>query len=73
MVEIDRDVPRRLESVRIRLAISPRDYSLDLLVYTPEMIAKQRGVHTSFLSEIEETGRLMYERIPVCKEETGSS
>ena len=73
MVEIDRDVPRRQESVRIRIAISPRDYSLDLLVYTPAMIAKQRGVYSSFLSEIEETGRVMYERAPGREPRAGGS
>lgn len=62
MIEVDREVHPREEAIRIRQLLWPRDYSLDLKVYSPSMIAKHRGVQTSFLSEIERTGRVLYER-----------
>ena len=62
MIELDREAHPREEARHIRAALGPRAHHLDLHVYTPSKIAKQRGVNTSFLSEIEETGRIVYER-----------
>ena len=47
-------------SVRIRQAV-PRDFSLDLLVRTPSDVAKRLKQGDSFIQEVMERGRIMYE------------
>ena len=65
MIEFDREAHPREEARHIRAALGPRAHRLDRYVYTPSKIAKRRGVPASFLSEIEETGRIVYERADV--------
>lgn len=62
MIEVDRELDPRDESIRIHQLLWPRDYALDVKVYTPSMIAERRGSRTSFLAEIEGTGKVLYER-----------
>lgn len=48
-------VERALELVNTRMAIEP-------LVYTPAEVEQMRARRSSFLAEIESTGRVLYER-----------
>ncbi|RJO68020.1 MAG: nucleotidyltransferase domain-containing protein [Myxococcales bacterium] len=49
-----------------RLAISKlfgiREWAMDIIVYTPEEVEGLKGVKSSFLSVIEQEGRVLYEQ-----------
>ena len=61
MVELDREADRLSVRHAISAALTPRDFGLDVLVYTPSFMAERRGDPTALLAEIEETGVVMYE------------
>lgn len=46
----------------VSLALTPRQYSLDVVVYTPAEVEQLRGRVGSLLSVVEEEGRVLYER-----------
>jgi predicted nucleotidyltransferase len=52
---VDRDV-------EVNLSLSPRDYSLDVLVYTPAEVGARRGIPGSLVDLVEAEGRVLYER-----------
>ena len=59
-MESDKRPPkRRLEISRI---FGIRPWAMDIIVYTPQEVESLKGVKNSFLSIIENEGRLLYER-----------
>jgi len=52
---VDRDV-------EVSLSLSPRDYSLDVLVYTPDEVEARRGIPGSLVDLVEAEGQVLYER-----------
>ncbi|MBM4046532.1 MAG: nucleotidyltransferase domain-containing protein [Planctomycetes bacterium] len=55
----DRPIQRRL---RIRELFWPQWWGMDLLVLTPQEVARQRHSHASLVPVIEKEGKLLYER-----------
>ena len=49
-------------AVAISSVFGLRPWSLDVVVYTPEEVAKLRNVNGTLLAAIEAEGRLLYER-----------
>ncbi|NSW55793.1 MAG: nucleotidyltransferase domain-containing protein [Armatimonadetes bacterium] len=62
LVEMDSDKPPPERSVEVNLALMPRDYALDVLVYTPAEVRLLRRRAGSFLRQIEAEGRVLYDR-----------
>lgn len=61
-VELGDDGADRRSAVRqVYRALRDREFALDVIVYTPAMVAERRGDTTTFLSEIEDTGVVLYE------------
>jgi predicted nucleotidyltransferase len=49
------------QAVRILLAV-PHPFSLDLIVRTPETLQRRLALGDSFLQEVVDTGRVLYEK-----------
>ena len=52
--------PERAAAIAALFPLHP--WSLDVVVYTPEEVARLRGVHGTLLATIEAEGKLVYER-----------
>jgi predicted nucleotidyltransferase len=48
--------------IDISMALMPRQYHLDILAYTPEVLEQKVGEQGSFVREILDTAELLYER-----------
>jgi predicted nucleotidyltransferase len=49
-------------AIEISSAFGLRPWSLDIVVYTPEEVARLRGINGTLLSLIEGEGKVLYER-----------
>jgi len=49
-------------AIEISSAFGLRHWSLDIVVYTPEEVARLRGINGTLLSLIEGEGKVLYER-----------
>lgn len=52
----------RKEAIRIDEATSKRNFPLDILVYTPEYVAKRSALGDFFIEDILSKGKLLYEQ-----------
>lgn len=52
----------RKEAIKIDEATSQRNFPLDILVYTPEYVAKRSVLGDFFIEDILNKGKLLYER-----------
>lgn len=62
-VEMESELPPPRRSTAIAELFADRTWPLDVLVYTPAEAKLARGKRTSFLTEIEAQGRVLYERL----------
>ncbi|MDO8548620.1 MAG: nucleotidyltransferase domain-containing protein [Ignavibacteria bacterium] len=56
------NVPKYKLLVKIYKSFKIRDFSLDILMFTPEEIEEWRSVSSSFIHHVLKTGKLVYER-----------
>jgi predicted nucleotidyltransferase len=56
------DLPRHRRAAVLRLLFDPYPCSMDILVYTPEEVARWRGATNHIVSEALRTGMVVYER-----------
>ncbi len=61
-VEMESDLRPSERAARVGRVFGLRDWSLDLVVYTPEEVKKHRDVHGALMSIIEREGRVLYDR-----------
>jgi predicted nucleotidyltransferase len=61
------------QSVRIRMALDPPPFPLDLIVRTPAKLRRRLAIGDTFLGEIVEGGKVLYEKgnAGVCQESRG--
>jgi predicted nucleotidyltransferase len=62
MVIKDTDVPRPQRTFQVRKMLYGAMIPIDLIVYTPEEIAEDIDNKFSFVSEVLNTGKILYER-----------
>lgn len=62
MVEMESPLKRGPRTVEILKAFGVRSWAMDLVVYTPQEIARLRNTPGTLLSVIEAEGRTLYER-----------
>ncbi len=62
MVEMESDLPAGRRAAQVYGLFHPRRWPMDIVVYTPAEAAQQRTQRYSLLSEIERTGKVLYER-----------
>lgn len=69
MVEMDTDLPPLDRSGAIYSLFRPGHWPMDVIAYTPAEVRRQREVFASFVAEIEETGRVLYDsgRVPIIR------
>lgn len=56
------DLPRPQRTVQVRKMLSGLMIPIDLIVYTPEEIQKSKDNRFSFVYEVLNTGKILYER-----------
>jgi HEPN domain-containing protein len=61
-VELDSTLRPAERRRLIRSAFRPRTWAMDVFVYTPQEVARFRGVNGTLMSIIDEEGRILYER-----------
>jgi predicted nucleotidyltransferase len=61
-VEMDTNVPPPERAAQVSSVFGLRPWSLDLVVYTPEEVARLRGINGTLLSVVEAEGQILYER-----------
>ena len=61
-IEMETDARPPDRAVEVSSAFGLRPWSMDVVVYTPEEVARLRGIHGTLLSLIEAEGKLLYER-----------
>ena len=61
-VEMETSKPPPERAIEISSLFGLRAWSLDVVVYTSEEVAKLRGVHGTLLAAVEAEGKLLYER-----------
>jgi predicted nucleotidyltransferase len=59
-METPRALPERATAIRMVFGLHP--WPMDLIVYTPEEVARLRGRTGTFLATIESEGKVLYER-----------
>jgi predicted nucleotidyltransferase len=59
-METDRTPPER--AIEVSALFGLRPWSLDVVVYTPEEVARLRGVRGTLLAVVESEGEVLYER-----------
>ena len=59
-MESDKRPPER--DIEVDKVFGLRDWPMDLFVYTPEEVARSRGVVGTFVSIVEAEGKVLYER-----------
>lgn len=62
MVVMKTDLPSYQRSSPIRLLFRPSPCPMDILVFTPEEVAKWNGVVNHIVTEAFATGKVMYDR-----------
>ncbi|MBI2120246.1 MAG: nucleotidyltransferase domain-containing protein [Parcubacteria group bacterium] len=63
--DIDLLVVKQAEDIKtvrrdISISLFPRDFSMDLIVYTPEQIEKRKKINDLFIKEIFTKGQILY-------------
>jgi predicted nucleotidyltransferase len=58
----DTDIPRPQRTVQVRKMLFGSKVPIDLIVYTPEEVEKQKGNKYSFVYEVLKTGITLYEQ-----------
>ncbi len=62
MIEMETDLPPLERMRQVYRLFGPRLWSMDVIVFTPDEIARQRHSRNSVLREIEAEGKVLYER-----------
>lgn len=62
MVEMETSLPWAARAAQVSRLFYPRFWSMDVMVYTPDEVRRQRRQRYSVLREIERTGKVLYER-----------
>jgi uncharacterized protein len=62
MVIKETDIPRPMRSVQVRKLIYGSMIPKDLIVYTPKEIDESKNIMFSFVYEVLNTGKIVYER-----------
>lgn len=62
LVILDTDVPRRERAWLVSRLLIPRPFPVDLLVKTPDEIARALSGRDFFIQEIMARGKVLYER-----------
>lgn len=62
MVEMETPLRPSERMQAIHLLFSRRRWSMDVVVYTPQEVAEQRGYRNSLLRVIESEGKVLYEQ-----------
>jgi len=62
IVELESEKPFWERTIEVGRIFLPRDWALDLLVYTPEEFAEERELWGSFPQMISEEMKVLYER-----------
>jgi uncharacterized protein len=61
-VVMDTDVPSHKRATPIRLLFRPSPCAMDILVYTPEEVARWNGTVNHIITEVIRHGKTVYER-----------
>lgn len=61
LVVMDTELPAHKRSVPIRLLFKPMPCAMDILVYTPEEIARWNGTVNHIITEVFRSGKIVYE------------
>jgi uncharacterized protein len=61
-VEMDSDGPSVERAIDITRALTPRRWSLDVFVMTPDEVREWQGLRGTLLRCVEQEGRVLYER-----------
>ncbi len=61
-VVMDTDLPRHKRATPIRLLFRPAPCAMDILVYTPEEVARWNGTVNHIITEVIRHGTTVYER-----------
>ena len=59
---MDTDLPRYKRATPIRLLFQPAPCAMDILVYTPEEVARWNGTTNHIITEVLRDGKTVYER-----------
>jgi predicted nucleotidyltransferase len=59
---MDTDLPRYKRATAIRLLFQPSPCAMDILVYTPEEVARWNGTTNHIITEVLRNGKTVYER-----------
>ena len=62
LVIMDSDLPRHKRATPIRLLFRPAPCAMDIVVYTPEEVARWNGTVNHIVTEALRSGRTVYER-----------
>ena len=62
LVIMDSDLPRHQRATQIRLLFRPAPCAMDIVVYTPEEVARWNGTANHIVTEALRSGRTVYER-----------
>ena len=59
----DSDLPRPQRSVQVRKLLFGSMVPIDLIVYTPKELEESKKSHYSFVNEVLNSGKTLYERV----------
>jgi uncharacterized protein len=62
LVIMETDLPKHKRATPIRLLFKPTPCAMDILVYTPEEIEYWNGTPNHIITEIFQSGRIVYEQ-----------
>ena len=62
LIVMNSDLPRHKRGVPIMLLFRPIPCSIEVLVYTPEEVAKWKGTTNHIITEAYQSGKVVYER-----------
>jgi len=60
LVVADSDLPRYKRSRQLHLMFKPYPFAMDILVYTPGEVEKERELESSFISRVLREGKRLY-------------
>jgi len=60
LVIADSDLPRHKRSRQLHLMFKPYPFAMDILVYTPREVEKERQFELSFISRVLREGKRLY-------------
>ncbi len=62
LIVMDTDLPKHKRAVPMRLLFKPAPCAMDILVYTPEEVARWDGTPNHLITEVMRRGKTVYER-----------